>query len=45
MDEDEEEEDEHPTWVEALTQELADDAGSEEDPNYEVGAISLNAAL
>lgn len=34
MDEDEEEE--HPTWVEALTQELADDEDPEEDPDYEV---------
>lgn len=37
LDEDEEEE-EHQTWVEALTQELADDDGPEEDPDYEVSA-------
>lgn len=37
-DEDEDEEEEHQTWVEALTQELADDDGPEEDPDYEVGA-------
>lgn len=40
LDEDEEEEEEHQTWVEALTQELADDEGPEEDPDYEVGATS-----
>lgn len=32
-----EEEGEHHTWVEALTQELAEE-GPEEDPDYEVGA-------
>lgn len=37
LDEDEEE-GEHQTWVEALTQELAEDEGPEEDPDYEVGA-------
>lgn len=34
--EDEEEDEDHPTWVEALTQELAEDVGPEEDPDYEV---------
>ena len=33
-----EEEEEHQTWVEALNQELADDDSPEEDPDYEVGA-------
>lgn len=33
---DEEEDEEHPTWVEALTQELTEDVGPEEDPDYEV---------
>lgn len=41
MDEDDddydEEEAEHPTWVEALTQEVAEDDPPEEDPDYEVG--------
>lgn len=41
MDEDEDdyddEEAEHPTWVEALTQEITDDEAPEEDPDYEVG--------
>lgn len=39
MDEEdyEEDEEEHQTWVEALTQELADDDAPEEDPDYEVG--------
>lgn len=37
MDEDEDEE-EHPTWVEALSQELADEDAPEEDPDYEVSA-------
>lgn len=36
MDEDEEED--HQTWVEALSQELADE-DPEEDPDYEVGAL------
>lgn len=40
MDEDEEEE-EHPTWVEALNQELADDEDPEEDPDYEVGVAAM----
>lgn len=40
MDEDDYEEDEaHQTWVEALTQEFADDEGPEEDPDYEVSAL------
>lgn len=41
LDEDEddydEDEPEHLTWVEALTQEIADDEAPEEDPDYEVG--------
>lgn len=37
-DYDEEAEVECPTWVEALTQEIADDEeGPEEDPDFEVG--------
>lgn len=36
-DDDYDEEAEHPTWVDALTQELADDDAPEEDPDYEVG--------
>lgn len=39
-DDDDEEEGEHPTWVEALTQELAADEGPEEDPDYEVSIKS-----
>ncbi len=40
LDEDEEEEEEErQTWVEALTQELADDDAPEEDPDYEVGSL------
>lgn len=43
MDEDDDyEEEERQTWVEALTQELTDDDdGPEEDPDYEVGACCL----
>lgn len=43
MDEDdyEEDEEERQTWVEALTQELADDDALEEDPDYEVGGCWL----
>lgn len=37
MDEDDDEEEaERPTWVEALTQEITDDEAPEEDPDYEV---------
>lgn len=44
LDEDDYEEDEErQTWVEALTQELADDDGPEEDPDYEVGALCCSA--
>ncbi|KAM4548291.1 oogenesis-related isoform 2-T2 [Odontesthes bonariensis] len=32
---DKDEEEEHQTWVEALSQELAEDEGPEEDPDYE----------
>lgn len=43
VDDDEEEEDddveEQQTWVEALSQELADDDGPEVDPDYEVGIV------
>lgn len=41
MEEEEEDdgdvEEEQQTWVEALSQELADDDGPEVDPDYEVG--------
>lgn len=42
MDEDdfEEDEEERQTWVEALTQELADDDAPEDDPDYEVGEVA-----
>lgn len=40
LDEDDEEEGDHQTWVEALTQELAEE-GPEEDPDYEVGACRV----
>lgn len=44
LDEDDyEEEEERQTWVEALTQELADDDAPEEDPDYEVGALCSSA--
>lgn len=43
VDDEEEEEDydveEQQTWVEALSQELADDDGPEVDPDYEVGIV------
>lgn len=40
MDEDDYEEDEErQTWIEALTRDIADDDGPEEDPDYEVGAL------
>lgn len=43
VDDDEEEDDddveEQQTWVEALSQELADDDGPEVDPDYEVGIV------
>ncbi|XP_071343655.1 oogenesis-related isoform X2 [Trachinotus anak] len=42
LDEDEEEE-EHQTWVEALTQELADDEGPEEDPDYEPSTVETES--
>ncbi|XP_041791303.1 oogenesis-related [Chelmon rostratus] len=42
LDEDEEEE-EHQTWVEALTQELADDDGPEEDPDYEPSTVETES--
>lgn len=35
-DEDDYDEAERPTWVEALTQEITDDEAPEEDPDYEV---------
>lgn len=46
-DDDYDEEAEHPTWVDALTQELADDDAPEEDPDYEVGdqGCSQNSSL
>ncbi|XP_040896745.1 oogenesis-related [Toxotes jaculatrix] len=43
LDEDEEEEEEHQTWVEALTQELADDEGPEEDPDYEPSSVETES--
>lgn len=44
LDEDDYEEDEdRQTWVEALTQELADNEGPEEDPDYEVSALLFSA--
>ncbi|GAA6219391.1 uncharacterized protein LOC108877329 [Lates japonicus] len=43
LDEDEEEEEEHQTWVEALTQELADDEGPEEDPDYEPSTVETES--
>lgn len=42
VDDEEEEDDdveEQQTWVEALSQELADDDGPEVDPDYEVGIV------
>ncbi|XP_029356719.1 oogenesis-related [Echeneis naucrates] len=39
----EEEEEEHQTWVEALTQELADDEGPEEDPDYEPSTVETES--
>ncbi|XP_070765734.1 oogenesis-related [Enoplosus armatus] len=42
LDEDEEDE-EHPTWVEALTQELADDDAPEEDPDYEPSTVETES--
>jgi len=38
-----EEEVEQPTWVDALTQELAEDVGSDEDPEYQVGCLGLHS--
>ncbi|KAK2835682.1 hypothetical protein Q5P01_016166 [Channa striata] len=44
LDEDDEEEVEHQTWVEALTQELADDdEGPEEDPDYEPSTVDTES--
>ncbi|KAM7388400.1 hypothetical protein PAMP_024576 [Pampus punctatissimus] len=42
LEEDEEEEG-HQTWVEALTQELADDEDPEEDPDYEPSTIETES--
>lgn len=41
VDDEEEDDDveEQQTWVEALSQELADDDGPEVDPDYEVGIV------
>ncbi|XP_008305294.1 oogenesis-related [Cynoglossus semilaevis] len=41
--EDEEEDEDHPTWVEALTQELAEDVGPEEDPDYEPSSVETES--
>ncbi|XP_030288242.1 oogenesis-related [Sparus aurata] len=38
-----EEEEEHPTWVEALNQELADDDSPEEDPDYEPSTVETES--
>uniref|UniRef100_A0A7N6FKL7 Oogenesis-related gene n=1 Tax=Anabas testudineus TaxID=64144 RepID=A0A7N6FKL7_ANATE len=43
LDEDDEEEGEHQTWVEALTQELADDDHPEEDPDYEPSTVETES--
>ncbi|XP_070689002.1 oogenesis-related [Pempheris klunzingeri] len=43
LDDDDEDEEEHQTWVEALTQELADDDGPEEDPDYEPSTIETES--
>ncbi|KAI3368862.1 hypothetical protein L3Q82_025846, partial [Scortum barcoo] len=40
---DEDEEEEHQTWVEALTQELADDDVPEEDPDYEPSTVETES--
>ncbi|XP_074523744.1 oogenesis-related [Halichoeres trimaculatus] len=39
----EEDEEEHPTWVEALTQELADEDAPEEDPDYEPSTVETES--
>ncbi|XP_055077258.1 oogenesis-related [Periophthalmus magnuspinnatus] len=38
-DDDDLEEEEHPTWVEALNQDCADDEGPEQDPDYEPSTV------
>ncbi|XP_042339849.1 oogenesis-related [Plectropomus leopardus] len=43
LDEDEEEQEESQTWVEALTQELAEDEGPEEDPDYEPSTVETES--
>ncbi|XP_047199044.1 oogenesis-related [Hippoglossus stenolepis] len=40
---DEDEEEEHPTWVEALNQELASDEDPEEDPDYEPSTVETES--
>ncbi|KAM9848921.1 oogenesis-related [Aulostomus maculatus] len=40
---DEDEDDEHQTWVEALTQELAEDEGPEVDPDYEPSTVETDS--
>ncbi|KAG7514311.1 hypothetical protein JOB18_030366 [Solea senegalensis] len=40
---DEDEEEEHQTWVEALNQELADDEDPEEDPDYEPSSVETES--
>ncbi|XP_044055643.1 oogenesis-related [Siniperca chuatsi] len=40
---DDEEDEEHPTWVEALTQEIADDDVHEEDPDYEPSTVETDS--
>uniref|UniRef100_A0A3B3D224 Oogenesis-related gene n=1 Tax=Oryzias melastigma TaxID=30732 RepID=A0A3B3D224_ORYME len=39
---DDEEEEEHPSWVETLSQELADDDGPAEDPDYEPSSVETD---
>ncbi|KAM4628688.1 oogenesis-related [Polymixia lowei] len=41
--EDDDDEEEQLTWVEALTQELAEDEGSEEDPDYQPTTIETES--
>ncbi|KAM8889177.1 oogenesis-related [Synchiropus splendidus] len=43
LDEDEADEEEHPSWVEALTQELVEE-GPEEDPDYEPSSVETESS-
>nr|XP_020479883.1 uncharacterized protein LOC109974172 isoform X2 [Monopterus albus] len=40
---DEEDEEAHPTWVEALSQDLLDDEGTDEDPDYEPSTVETES--